>query len=142
MWSVDDLKRAAEKRNEHVKLAPDVERVILAAERALGRTEEVLRRELAKNHLKTLLAVLDMNDVPDHVRARHPVFPVPPLVKPAPLVPLPMPPSSFDRNALVAELKAAEASLKVGETGAPAKVVNLEPQSGKDRQRSVGGPSR
>lgn len=141
MWTTDDLKRAVERRNEHLQLAPEVERVILAAERALGRTEEILRREAAKTRLTTLIALLDIDKLPSHVRALYPILPAKKVMA-TPLPPLPMPAGALDLAALADEAKIAETGLKVREPGAPAKVINLDVAPGKERARSLGGPSR
>lgn len=146
MWTLDDLKRAVERRNEHLVLAPEVERVILAAERATGRTEEAVSRDTAKGHLRNLLQVLKA-EVPDPIRAAYPVFPAASMKAPTAMVvpPRPLPAHAFDKDALIAELKIAEAGARAAapaEPGAPRKVISLEPQAAKDKARSSGGPSR
>lgn len=143
MWTVDDLHRAVERRNEHLALAPEVERVILALERASGRTEEIVRRGAAREQLNQLLAVLDPGIVPDHVRDRYPVFPAG-KVKALPHAPAPLPAASINKSAIIALLKSAENATNVTDTARAAqrpKEVSLEPQAAKGKTRTS-GPSR
>lgn len=144
MWTVDDLHRAVERRNEHLKLAPEVEHVILAIERASGRTEEIIRRDAEKDRLNKLLAVLDADLVPEPVRNRYPVLPVGKLHAPAP-VPTPLPAASFDKSAIVALLKAAIDETRdtqpAGAVPRP-REVSLEPQAANGKGKTHSGPSR
>lgn len=145
MWTADDLHRAAEKRSEHLKMAPDVEKVILALERAMGRTEEVLRRELAKDHLRDLLAVLDAATVPEFVTDLYPALAKakpPTRNRPRDQIPLPLPAQSIDGKAVRAMLKDIEADLRVSSPSAPERVVNLEVQAVKTKNQTKSGPSR
>lgn len=143
MWTVDDLQRAVERRNEHLTLAPEVERVILALERASGRTEEIVRGDAAREHLNQLLAALDPGIVPDHVRDRYPVLPAT-KVRPHPRAPAPLPAASLDKSAIIALLKSAEDAPNVIDTARSAqrpKEVSLEQQTSTGKTRTS-GPSR
>jgi hypothetical protein len=143
--SINDLHLTVERRNEHLKLAQEVEAVILALERATGRTEEVLRREAARQHAQELLAVLDAEKVPDHIADLYPALPRRPehaRGRTQTPVPLPMPARSLDRDALMEILTTAEAELRVADPAAPATAVSLDAQTTKGRGRSMEVRSR
>jgi hypothetical protein len=144
MWTVDDLHRAIERRNEHLELAPDVEHVILAIERASGRTEEIIRRDAARDRLNKLLAVLDADLVPGHVRNRYPVLPVSKIQAQVP-VPTPLPAATLDKRAIIALLKNADVDREATNHANGAqrpKEVSLEPQTVKGPGKTHSGPSR
>lgn len=134
MWAVDDLKRAAARRNEDQALSQDIERIILAAERAAGRTEETLSRDAGRAQLTVLLADLDVRTVPAHVLNDYPILSIT-------RVPAPLPAEAFDRAALAAFLRANDANLKTSSSTAPPKIIDLEPDP-PQQSRSPAGPTR
>lgn len=160
MWSRSDLQHAVERRHEHMPLDRKAEGLILAAERAAGRTEEVLDRAAAQQHLKDLLLSIKPETLPEHVRANYPkLFPStspapspapapaakrPPAPAPASAATAPKPAPSVDTHALASLIAASEAAAKPQPSAyAPTqKAVSLEPVPTKEKDRSRGGPSR
>jgi hypothetical protein len=157
MWSIDSLQSAIEKRNEHLKFGPEAEAVILAAERANGRTEERVNSNDAKNKLKELMATLKPETLSEPLRASFPkLFGInSPKTSPAPETaptqekakspaPLQKPAPAFDKQALVNLITATEAAAKQQPTTftPTQQAVSLDASPVKDKDRSRGGPSR